>query len=340
MGVGESKPKSMKDLGAVGVEGEYYFHPAKIASLDLPSSFIKKRRDVLPIFPHTGILCPGALEWFTILELRFRQMFIENSQVGVLHYSPINQKLALVGTIAKVKERQYMPDGRLFVAVEGKERFFVREIVSDKPYLQGKAVNFADYSEFPANIERIEYEVAYHIRINLQMIQWLYPQRNLTMSAKVIENLPPPVDYSREYSRTFSNIPEEELLRRRSDLVFAIINMLQITPSTKLTLLQNPVLENRMLRVYRLLKTATEFLESEVLKKGLRTAQQLEDMKNLARIVMDDVDRARFQSYLDNPAEDTNDKHEPTNSDHSSQIGSLLNGRENNNPWIQQFVRI
>lgn len=95
-----------------------------------------------------------------------------------------------------------------------------------------------------------------------------------------------------------------------------------------------------MLRVYRLLKTATEFLESEVLKKGLRTAQQLEDMKNLARIVMDDVDRARFQSYLDNPAEDTNDKDEPTKSDHSTQIGSLLNGRENNNPWIQQFVRI
>lgn len=238
MGGRENPPKSLKDLGIIGSEGELYFNPSKRASLDLPSDFLQPVTGALPIFPYDGIICPGSAEWLTATDMRLRQMFQENKRFGVLHHSPTNQRVALTGTIVKIKERQYSPDGRIFVSVEGLERFYVREFVDETPYLLARATIFRDYSEFRSTIERLEYSVAYRVRINMHMIQWLYPNRSFSMNAKVADNFPPPLDYSRNYTRTFAYIPDETVLQRRSEFLFGIINMLQITPAAKLVLMQ------------------------------------------------------------------------------------------------------
>lgn len=298
MGAPDGKQKSLKDLGIIGSEGEFYFNPTKVAHLDLPSNFIHRFSKVLPIFPYTGLLVPGSTEWLTIVEMRFRQMFTENSRIGVLHYSSANQRIALVGTVAKIKERHFMPDGKILVAVEGIERFFLREVVDDKPYLLAKVSAFADFSENQSDLESLEYQIAYNVRINLEMIQWLFPSRNFSMPHQVADNFPPPLDCFHERQRTFSHCPPEELMRRRSELVFGVINLLQVSPSVKLALLQDPILESRMKQVNKILKTASEFLEKDVIKKQVRSEKEIEHMKLLTRVIMDNEDRAYYHHRL------------------------------------------
>lgn len=238
LGGRENAPKSLKDLGIIGTEGELYFNPSKRASLDLPSDYLQAIPGSLPIFPHDGIICPGSAEWLTATDMRLRQMFQENKRFGVLHHSPTNQRVALTGTIVKIKERQFSPDGRIFVSVEGLERFYVREFVDENPYLLAHATIFRDFADFRSTIDRLEYKVANRVRINMHMIQWLFPSRSFSMNAKVADNFPPPLDYAHNNTRTFAYIPDETVLQRRSEFVFGVINMLQITPAAKLALMQ------------------------------------------------------------------------------------------------------
>jgi Lon protease-like protein len=60
---------------------------------------------------------------------------------GFTYTSSQYQKLGLVGTLARVKQRKILEDGRTFVAIEGIERFFIKEIVSEKPYIKAKVTH-------------------------------------------------------------------------------------------------------------------------------------------------------------------------------------------------------
>ncbi len=54
-----------------------------------------------------------------------------------------------------------------------------------------------------------------------------------------------------------------------------------------------------MQNVYKLLTAASEFLENELLKKGIRSEEQIQDMKRLTQYIMDDCVRARYQRELE-----------------------------------------
>jgi hypothetical protein len=55
---------SLKDLGAIGNEGELYFHPNKLAKLS-PAKILGKSRTI-PIFPQQNVLLPGSTEWIHV----------------------------------------------------------------------------------------------------------------------------------------------------------------------------------------------------------------------------------------------------------------------------------
>lgn len=98
---------SLQDVGAVGQEGEYYFHPNKVAKLKAPeeaNAYSQKSR-IIPIFPYTNVLVPLASDWLNILEMRHRQLLgdVGDGLFGFCYYSQTQQKLGLVGTLARIK---------------------------------------------------------------------------------------------------------------------------------------------------------------------------------------------------------------------------------------------
>lgn len=97
---------SLQDLGAIGSEGEYYFHPNKApAKLKGPPEAFTQKSRVIPIFPYTNVLVPLGSDWLNILEMRHRQLLgdVGDGLFGFCYYSQTQQKLGLVGTLARIK---------------------------------------------------------------------------------------------------------------------------------------------------------------------------------------------------------------------------------------------
>lgn len=131
--MGNSGPHQA-DLKTIGSEGEFYFHPAKTVKIKGPDSAIGKTRTV-PLLPYNNILLPGGTEFVHVFEMRYRQMMQEvemgNGYFGFVHFNSNQQKLALVGTLAKIKSKKYREDGRCYIVAEGVSRFFLSEVVSE-----------------------------------------------------------------------------------------------------------------------------------------------------------------------------------------------------------------
>ncbi len=79
----------------VGVDGEFYFHPARQAKLKSPPEACGKSM-VVPILPYNNIIVPGASESITVFEMKNRQLFndLHNGVFGMSFYSQQNQKLS------------------------------------------------------------------------------------------------------------------------------------------------------------------------------------------------------------------------------------------------------
>jgi len=56
--------------------------------------------------------------------------------LGHMYYSQENSKLALVGTLARLKKIQRLEDGGIYVVIEGISKFYLRDVKQEKPYLK------------------------------------------------------------------------------------------------------------------------------------------------------------------------------------------------------------
>ena len=104
--------------------------------------------------------------------MRHRQLIDDvgsERMLGFMHYSQSNQKLALVGTLARVKDRKLMADGRSFVVVEGVRRFYIKECITEKPYLKARVQAFEDWCEDESQMLRLEERVFREVRANLKV---------------------------------------------------------------------------------------------------------------------------------------------------------------------------
>ena len=110
----------------IGVDGEFYFHPARQAKLKSPPEACGKSM-IVPIFPYNNIIVPGASESISVFEMKNRQLFndLQNGMFGMSFYSQQNNKLSLVGILAKITNRKLMEDGRVCAVVEGCQRYYV-----------------------------------------------------------------------------------------------------------------------------------------------------------------------------------------------------------------------
>ena len=129
---------SLQDLGGIGSQGEYYYIPSKKPTLKAPDSVLGKER-TMALFPRNQVLAPMGEEYIGVYEMRYRQLFYEIGEKGIfghIYYSQDNQKLALVGTLARVKRIDRLDDGGMYVVMEGIGRFYLKDVLSEKPYLK------------------------------------------------------------------------------------------------------------------------------------------------------------------------------------------------------------
>lgn len=91
----------------------------------------------LPLFILGGAFYPQGISYLNVFEMKYRTMMFDISRgddtFGYI-YSDAG-RIASVGTLCKVTNRQLLEDGRQFIAFEGVSRFKVRRILKTLPYV-------------------------------------------------------------------------------------------------------------------------------------------------------------------------------------------------------------
>lgn len=267
---------SLQDLGAVGSDGEYYFHPAKPATLKTPVPLGKTT--TVPIFPFSSVLIPTGTESIQVLEMQNRQLFYEvgDGVFGFVYLNPQAQKVALVGTLARIKHRKLLEDGRSFLVVEGISRFYLKTVLTDKPYIKAKIQAFEDYTEDEASLDALELQIFDEVRFNVKLMELLFPHKNYSIGPNILQNRP---SLKKSGIRSVKIADPKLELERRTRFSFAILDILQIKPSTKLMLLQEPVIEKRYRRVISVLESGSEYLKQELRNRGVLTEQGIMELR-------------------------------------------------------------
>jgi uncharacterized protein len=101
----------------------------------------------LPLFPLNTVLFPGQVLPLHIFEERYRLMIrrclAEDLPFGVVlirhgRETGDTAEPDVVGTSARIIESSHMPDGTLDIVSVGVERFRIRRLLHDQPYLRGE----------------------------------------------------------------------------------------------------------------------------------------------------------------------------------------------------------
>jgi hypothetical protein len=266
----------------VGPEGEYYFHPSKRASIHGPA-LANGRELSIPIFPHSSVLVPGATEWIHIFEMRHRQMIFDvaDGVFGFCYFNQQQQRIALVGTLARVKSRRLLEDGRIFCVMEGLERFYLQQITAEKPYFKGRVQTFHDYTKKPELLAAMESDIFDDVRFNVKLMDLLFPNKNYSLSSGILANRPV-LSLDNLGARTISVAARNgnDEMKRRTRFSFAITEMLQISSLNKLLLLQDHVLEKRYTRLRAVLDKGSAYLRKELEDKNILTPKEIDDLRN------------------------------------------------------------
>lgn len=261
-------PGSLVDVGGIGTQGELYYVASKRPTLKAPSEALGKEVTI-PIFPRNSVLGPMGEEYLGVYEMRYRQLINdvgENGIFGHVYFSQENSKLALVGTLAKIKKIERLEDGGMYVFSEGAGRFYLRDIRAEKPYFRARVQIFQDYCENESSMEVLEANLLNEVRYSVKLMKMLYPQNNYTINEAVIRNRP--LIYTQQVRGVVLPRLDSETVRR-SKFSFANMDMLKTDPVTKLLFLQEPVLEKRYANMLKVLEESTAFLEGELKRRGI-----------------------------------------------------------------------
>ena len=223
------------------------------------------------------MLGPLGEEYLGIYEMRYRQLLYdigENGVFGHAYYSQENSKLALAGTLTRIKRLERLDDGGIYVVMEGVGRFYIKSIISEKPYLKAKVQIFRDFVKNDELLTKLEYSILDEVRYSVKIMKMLYPTNNYTLNDLVVKNIPYLDNINKHNNEDEDEVVEEEEddasycrlislesrkreLKRRSTFSFAVMDMLKTDPVTKLLFLQEPVIEKRNTRI---LKVSVEYM--------------------------------------------------------------------------------
>jgi Lon protease-like protein len=106
----------------------------------------------IPLFPLGVVLLPGMPLPLHIFEERYKQMIAEclswDRPFGIVLFD--GQSVRSVGCLARIVDvlKRYA-DGRLDIMTRGGERFVIRELIEEQPYLEARVFFFDDTAEVP-----------------------------------------------------------------------------------------------------------------------------------------------------------------------------------------------
>jgi hypothetical protein len=161
--------------------------------------------------------------------------------------------------------------------MEGIGRFYLKEVLSEKPFLKAKVQQYYDHSGDNALLQPLEQKVMEQVRYSVKIMKLLYPQNNYTMS-ELVMTYRPAISVPNVRSVSVQNLQDQ--LDTRSKFTYAIMDMLKTDPVTKILFLQYYAIEKRYNLILKVLDESTSFLEGELRKRGLFTEQGLKDLRN------------------------------------------------------------
>ena len=106
----------------------------------------------LPLFPLKTVLFPGQVLPLHIFEARYQTMIrrclADDSPFGVVlirEGQEVGAELAdpyPIGTLTRIVESTHLPDGTMNIITVGTERFRIRQLLHDQPYLRGEVETY------------------------------------------------------------------------------------------------------------------------------------------------------------------------------------------------------
>jgi len=284
---------SNSNTPVIGNEGEHYFIPGKPAKVNGPLKTIGKTK-LVPIFPYNDIILPGSTEPITVFDMRNRQLLQEveanDGLFAIGFYSQQLQRISLVATLARIKERRINEDGRLSCIVEGVGRCYLEQVVSEKPYIKGVVRPFYDYTVSSDVLDSLERQIYEEIIANLKLMEMLNPGRSFSPSQALIENRPlmPAKGIRAIY---FGDDLHD--MKRRTKFSYAVMEMLRLTPQLKLSLLQDSLIERRYAKCLKVISSGSNYLREELRNKGLIVEDE-GFLKLKSQIINEDLHADKF----------------------------------------------
>jgi Lon protease-like protein len=114
---------------------------------------------IIPIFPLGLVLLPEMFLPLHIFEERYKSMMKvcmeQRMEFGIVYF--IGKQFETKGCTARIVEilKRY-DDGRLDIMTQGENRFAIKELFDEKPYLQAKVEFFDDQPEEDTSAENLQ----------------------------------------------------------------------------------------------------------------------------------------------------------------------------------------
>ena len=173
----------------------------------------------MPLFPLDTVLFPGQVLPLHIFEERYRLMvrrcLAEDKPFGAVlirHGQEVGEGAEpyTVGTTARIVESSHLPDGSMNIVSVGTERFRIRRLFHDQPYLRGEVESFPMALTDTAGVVS---ELSVRVRAEVaRYIELIAKAAGLQIQIEEIPDAPQQVGYLAAVAMQIDNKEKQNLL--------------------------------------------------------------------------------------------------------------------------------
>ena len=189
----------------------------------------------ISLFPLNTVLFPGQVLPLHIFEDRYRlmirQCLAEEKPFGVVlirRGQEVGEAAEpyTVGTVARIRESTHLPDGTMTIVSVGLERFRIRRLIHDQPYLRGEVETFPMIES--ADTEAVD-ALAHRVgQLAVRYIELIAEAAGLHIKVDTVPDTPLQVGYLAAVAMQIDNKEKQSLLDSASpaDILSAEITLL------------------------------------------------------------------------------------------------------------------
>lgn len=177
----------------------------------------------LPLFPLNTVLFPGQRLPLHIFEPRYQQMIrhclAEELPFGVVLIRKGNEagdeaaEPYPVGTVAHIVESTELPDGTMEIVAMGTDRFRIRRLLRDLPYLRGEVATIAIAPPSSSDEANADTGLARHVRQQVKRyIDLIADAAGLQIRVGEMPSTPRKIGYLAAIAMQIDNADKQKLL--------------------------------------------------------------------------------------------------------------------------------